>query len=500
MAETLQQILAKGKVTPSGTASPSGSSNPALQAILAKGKVTSAPIQKSVGSSTTQPQNSSLASKFFGPQQPVTINPLNVVKDVATTYKNLPGDVANDIKSGADTMDKGGVINWLKGAAKAGVGTTGDVAGAFFSPVSATINEGLKATGVQSAMDGISDVIADKISDIPEVQKFAMKYPNAGSDFGKAMNVIMGVAGGNEEINPVESMKGAIDTGKTGVENVKNVASSVKESIKPSLTPIEATGQIIQGDRSDIPKSQRTLGLLKDISNIKTQADLSKAINEQIIKPTLKLVDDEFDKDTSGGHSIKSFEKNIGDGKNSVKINYVRQGIDQLRDFYKKTNDAQGLSDMSKLENKSKINGLTYKDINNLARRHGSDINAFNANGEASSGLTKQAAENTRSGLKETAREGLGTPQAKAFDKIVTEAIKTKELVDDQAEKINKSLQKSTKVGELPKKLSSVAKAIIHPKDFLSGFFGVAGKGETLSPLDIQANIQDNLKTILKNK
>lgn len=362
-----------------------------------------------------------------------------------------------------------------------------------------------------STLDSLNTQIGSKedrtnqfIQDATNIAKYPIEHPvqtalavdslpegtqNAVSDTLKPITSPI-----ESEINTAKTaVSGAIDatTGKIG-----DMGTATKNAIKPPLTPEEATGQIIQGKTEDIPSAKKTFENLTDTSSIKTQKDLSNAIDQQIIKPGLKQVDAEFAKDTSGGHSIKSFEQTVGTGKASVKVNYVQDAINQLKDFYNKTGDAQGLSDMKALENKARINGLTYKDVNDLARIHGADLNGFNANGELSSGLSKQAAENTRMGLKTTARNGLGSPEAKALDKKVSDAIQTKDMVDSQVEKVNTQTQKNPKVGAIPKVLGPVVKAVGHPIDTISRLTGVSGAGVSYNPGEIEERIARNLKII----
>ena len=103
--------------------------------------------------------------------------------------------LASDVQAGAADIEKGGFWNTLKGVAKAGLRTAGDVAGTVFAPVSAAIG----ATGAGKVFDGIQSNLEqgkglvgqaiDKITDIPAVQRFATEHPNAGEDFNRAMNI-----------------------------------------------------------------------------------------------------------------------------------------------------------------------------------------------------------------------------------------------------------------------------------------------------------------------
>ncbi len=255
------------------------------------------------------------------------------------------------------------------------------------------------------------------------------------------------------------------------LSSAKSLATGAKELIKPSLSTEEQVGKIIQGKLGDIPPAQRTFNALpqdiKTISKMNPQ-ELSTTIQENVIQKNLNKVDTYFANDNTL-HPMSSFNQTVGEGASKVKTNYVKQAIDQLKEFYAKINDAQGLSDIKALEKKAIKEGLSSQELNNLAKEHGSVINAFNANGEAASGLSKQAAENTRSGVKATARNVLSksSPEAAAeatrLDKETADAIKTKNLLDNQVEKGNTIIQKkgkTSKVVQLVKKHPVISSAV----------------------------------------
>ncbi len=463
--------------------------------------------EKSLASSPTSLSDTlkQAASKYDTARAPVTPTPSSSTPQTLgqkndATIKQAGEDVSSYINDSKGTGDNP-VTRGFE-AAEAAFGGVGKVASNF-------IPQGIKdAVGkaYDQSIGGVVKDVSDRISGTKTAQDFVTNHPTAtnaieqgakvGESAGTIAGTILGAEGASQGISKIAEVVPKV------TDAVSSGAGSIKEGIKPSLSPEEATGQIVQGDTSDIAGSKKTLQSL-DISKIETQADLSKAIDEQIIKPGLKNVDAEFAKDTSGGHSIKSFEQTVGEGKATVKVNYVKQGIEDLKNYYTKTGDAQGLSSMKALENKAKINGLTYKDVNDLARLHGKEINAFNANGEAASGLTKQAAENTRTGLKTTARNGLGTSEAKALDEKVSNAIKTKDLIDKQVEKVNKVNQTTAKVGVIPKAVGKIIKTadIVtgSPLKAIGKAMGNVGSSDRLSPLDLESKLQENLK-ILKGK
>lgn len=280
-----------------------------------------------------------------------------------------------------------------------------------------------------------------------------------------ATGEIAGTVAGGETVPEdgnlgLSDSKQAITDAKNGIKNtISNTASKVKEGISPSLTPEEKVGKIIQGKTSDIPAAQRTFDALpsdtKPVAKLSPK-ELSDTIQKNVIQKNLEEVDTHFANDNKP-HPMSDFEQTTGKGTSAVKTNYVQQSIDQLKDFYIKTNDAQGLSDIKALEEKANTEGLTSQELNTLAKEHGSTIKAFNANGEAASGLSKQAAENTRTGIKNTARNILSqsNPDAAAevtrLDKETSDAIHTKDLLDRQVEKESIGIQKKGKPNAIEK-------------------------------------------------
>lgn len=412
-------------------------------------------------------------------------------------------DIASDFSQAGKTP--GSPLKKTLIAARAGSRIAGDIAGGINDVVGQAISPVTEPV--------INSIKSDPLWQKPEVKKaistvssllggLAQKHPEITKDLGSLMNVL-GVAAlpsGIEEAGALGE-KVASDVGdlvnaaKGAVSKGAEFAGNVKEAVVPALTPEEATGRLIQGETSDVAAAKRTFQNLEDTTNIRTHTDLSKAIDKQIIKPGLKAVDAEFAKDATL-HPIDDFSRTIGEGNSAVTRNSVQDAIDQLKDFYTKTGDTQGLSDIKALEERANTEGLTYGDINKLAREHGSALSAYNANGELASGLSKQAAENTRRGLKEVAREGLGSSEAKALDKEVSEAIDTKDLIDKQVERVNKAIQKNPKVGKIPKKVGPVIKAFAHPVDTISRITGVSGEGVSYTPIELGEQVRKNLGII----
>lgn len=444
-------------------------------------------------------------------------NPQNLGDFTGQAQKEGISKITSSIQGGADKYSAGvdkmnnstNFVDKLKGLGTAtggllesGLGSASGALSTIFAPVTGAVND-----------------VADKLSNIPALQHLATgsagdalqkvqdsisetakTHPELATNISDGLNVFLAALGegsatagegslidsANKSITAnTPDVVGGIKTGitdatnavKTGVDTAKTVAGNVtdtisnkasditgglkdkvgniKERISPTLTPEEQVGKIIQGKTSDIPAAQRTFASLgNDVNPAKMDiGDLSDAIQNKI-QENLNKVDTHFANDTTP-HQMSEFEQTTGKGNSAVKSNYVQQAIDQLKDFYTKTNDAQGLSDIKALEEKANTEGLSSKELNDLAKEHGSTIKAFNANGEAASGLTKQAAENTRMGLKTTAREMLAKSDPEAakivtkLDKGTSDAIHTKNLLDKQIEKEAINVQKNGKPGAL---------------------------------------------------
>lgn len=342
----------------------------------------------------------------------------------------------------------------------------------------------------------------------------------AGTQAGNISGTILGAEGvagaGYKALSAVTDaapkvVSATSDAASTAKNTASNAASTVKEAIKPSLTPEEATGQVIQGKTEDIAAAKRTLSST-DTTGVKTYKDLQTKLNSEI-KPLAQQVDTELSKDPTA-RPISTFEKTVGEGTNATKINYVQEAINNLKELYSKTSDAKGISDMNKIDGKvdgirnedgtikKNATGLTNKEVNDLSRKYGNEFGkkAFSkTSGDPLTSVNAQKFENIRQGLKETARQGLGGPEAKALDAKLSDLYDTKDLVDKQVERVNAAAQKTTKVGTIPKIGGKIMRAAGSPFRAVGNALGMEGEGGMLSPTEVESNLPKNLKTIRKS-
>lgn len=406
----------------------------------------------------------------------------DIAKNTMSDYANAPSNFVNAEQS---STSKNPIVSTLENA---GAGTASAI-GTIFAPITETVKSlatdfANKATDPTNPSQPLyNNPVVSKLLDFfgnasGQLDKFSQAHPQAAADLGNALTIGLTAAGGGEDAQgnptgldkPIGSVEGivngandaagkVIDTADQVKTGVGNAVQGAKEAISPTLTPEEQVGKIIQGKTSDIPAAQRTFAALpsdtSDITKMSPQ-DLSDTIQSKI-QSNLNEVDTKFANDNNP-HPMSDFDQTTGTGKNAVTTNYVQQAIDQLKEHYTATNDAQGLSDMKALEEKANTDGLTSQELNNLAKEHGTEMpKAFSKTGEPLSGLNKQATENTRAGLKTTARNMLsqsdpeGATEVTRLDKETSDAIKTKKLLDNQVEKEATTVQKKGKLNAIEK-------------------------------------------------
>lgn len=279
-----------------------------------------------------------------------------------------------------------------------------------------------------------------------------------------------------------------------GILDNRKVASDAKK--KQSIDTL--AGTIAQGTAADVAKVKSSIPML-DISKVKTYKDLTTAFNDKIAEVSGGL---------DGALGTNATARKLADltvtskvGEKEIAHNFVEDAISQLKTMYEKTNDVVGAEKIAQLEAKAGAEGLTVKEINDLAKLHGKEINAFNANGEAASGLTKQAAENTRTGLKTTARTIFNNPVYEAADAQLTNLIRSRDLVEGVAKKVTQLQQRVTQRG-LGERAGRLVFQIIDKvtgggmKGFIQSFVPRGEGLKIMNALDLEKNLNKNLNKL----
>jgi len=437
--------------------------------------------------------------------------------------QGIASKLGQDIQAGAEDIQKGDV---LKGIVKAGYRTAADVGGTIFAPIGALIG----ATGLNKVTDYIGSkyddalraVTGSGLSDIPEFQQFAMEHPNAGEDFGRGLNLILGAAE-RGTIDPktiiprtIEQVKsilpklpppsppsppGSSETPTQPLLDLSEAKAKIQGLITPVKTTEEAVGQISQGKAEDVKTVQNALESI-DTKGVETFKDLQDRIRASIPNYA-RQVDTELLKDT-GVYKLKDLAiRRQTKGGTVVSSDYVTKALGDLKELYRKIGDPVSEGNTKEILTKAKKEGLSRKEVNDISRQYGIEFGskAFNKMGEPLTSVNAQAFENTRSGLKTVAREGLGGAEAKLLDKKLSDLFDTQKLIDRNVEAVNKLKQRINERGLLERAGHLVAKyGDMLTGGSIRGFVGgllPRGAGyKVMNALDVELALRKNLDIV----
>lgn len=438
---------------------------------------------------------------YSGTGNPTKINPVS--QQLLAPVKNALNFVGQTGGAVGDLLGEG-----LKVAYK--TATPEDIQSALANGVSSLIKTPLGQAGLKKIGEGMESYNAWK-SINPEGAKAVENVVNVAALLGGKSAEETAKTLTKEAVEKVSpAIKEVVSKGEKVVTDTFNVA---QDEIKAANAARQANnaqketqkintlaGTIVQGTPDDIAKAKAALTAI-ETKGIKTYKDLTTALDDKIASVSSGL-----DNVLDTNKTVKSLEdlsvtKKVGESE--VAHNYVKDAIAQLKTMYEKTNDVVAAEKMAQFEAKAASEGLTVKEINDLAKLHGREINAFNANGEAASGLTKQAAENTRKGLKTTARDIFGNKVYEEADSQLANLMRTKDLVENVAKKVNQLQQRVTERGwgeQAGRLVFQLADRITGGglKGFVQSFVPRGEGLKIMNALDLEKNLKGNLKDLQK--
>ena len=265
---------------------------------------------------------------------------------------------------------------------------------------------------------------------------------------------------------------------------------------KAPPVPEKVAGKILQADEAQQEIGKRVLTRV-DTKGVKTFKDLEGAVQKNIDQ-NLKKVDAEFAKDTT---------KTKLDKLSTGESNFVDDALNDLDELYTKTRDPASKKRINALKEKAISQGLTGDEVNRLARQYGKEFGgkAFSKRtGDPLTSVNAQAFENTRKGLKDSARGFLKTKEAQELDRQVSETIRVKTSVAKMKEKVTKLEQRVKERGLIEKISRQLGRAFDvvtfgGPKAFVSKLFFPSNVGQkTLNSLDLQEALAKNLSLLEK--
>lgn len=297
-----------------------------------------------------------------------------------------------------------------------------------------------------------------------------------------------------------QTTKGLANDAKTFVADATKKASDFGA---PQKTVAEAVGQVAQGTTKQIKPVTKALTSI-DTKGVKTFKDLSDKIKTSIPE-FAKTVDNELSKDATK-YALNDLAKVAKTtGGQEVKTDFITRATEHLKEAYTAIGDDVAAKEMEELAIRASKEGLTRKEVNDIARKYGEEFGskAFGKTGEALTSVNAQAYENTRKGLKEVARKGLGGKEALAADETLSSLYETRKLIDKNVEAVNKLRQKINERGLLEKAGHYISKyADMVTGGSIRGLVGgllPRGAGyKVLNALDLEELLSKNLETINK--
>ena len=450
-------------------------------------------------------------SNYFVGDSTVT-NPLDGFANIVASDPSLGSRIKQDITSAGETVQSA-IAGQGEFAGQSPVERGTQATAAAFGAIPSVASEFLPKpvrsalTAVGTGMENVVNWLGEKLGGTQVAQDFVTKFPDAAASLEKASRI--GAAQGSiagsiliadQGVKAAKSVPKAIETGKA------KLGTLAEQQAKAAQTEaIDAAGKVVQGKAKQAPIAARTLERI-NTEDVKTYSDLSKVLGEDITKKA-GAVDAEFAKNPNTyklGQLVQETTAEVGGKTVRATSNYVQDAISQLYELYQKTNDALGAEKIKAVYQKANKEGLTPLEINGLAKQYGTEFSekAFNKVGDPLTSVNAQAFENTRKGIKTTARGFLQSELAKNLDRQISESYTTKALVDKMAEKVNTLSQKIQDRGlveKIARGLGSAADTITMggPKAFFMKWLFKSNVGiKTMNSLDIQDLLKRNLKII----
>jgi len=317
----------------------------------------------------------------------------------------------------------------------------------------------------------------------------------AGEEMQKTESTLGSIA----KATAVGGAIGTVAGGALGGATQGIVGAVAQRAARRQAKVENAVNRLIRGTPDDVAKARKVISEL-DVEGVQSGSDLAERVREKIV--TLSNKADEVFATNKAAKKLNKLTVTTEVNGQKVVHNYVEDSLDQLEKFYKKVNDPESQALIAQLRKQANSVGLDSKAINDIARLHGKDLNAYNANGKLASGLNRQAAERTRKGVKTTSRELFGDDIAKEIDGNIATLIRVEGLIKKMVLEVNK-LESKIKSPSFGATLHKIGAEVL---DFAS--FGMArgiakqlaprGVSKTLNAIDWEKQIAENLKLIVE--
>ena len=243
-----------------------------------------------------------------------------------------------------------------------------------------------------------------------------------------------------------------------------------------------------------------------DTTGVKTYDDLSRVLESHIdrglnevdeayktsaLKIPISKLDRVIEAKSETGRTIKASQ------------NFVKEALQDMEELFTKTRNPAEKGRIKALTLQAKNEGLSPFEINQLAREYGTTFKkkAFGAQGPLTS-VNAVTYENTRKGLKSTARSFLETEALQNLDEEVSQTIRLKKLTDNLRATFN-ALENRVQERNLFQKIARGVAGGINtalggsPQAFFSKLLVPSGAElKTMNSIDLQNELAKNLRII----
>ena len=344
-------------------------------------------------------------------------------------------------------------------------------------------------TDAQKTFDQVADPIASKLSNNQYVNR-------AFSDALDASMVIPGLQGARlaKVATPKLAKKGILQAEKKLVQ-FKDKRLAAKHNEIKSLA-----GKIGQGaDKNQVAATARVLTDI-DTKKIKTYESFDREVKTQIKK--FAQIQDEILAADKTKFARENFTRSVdlGDGK-KASINYVDEALNSLDELYSTIGELEKRAVVNQARIKFNEQGLTKKEINDLARIYGAEGNSFTRAGELKSGRNAIAYEKTRKELKQSVRDLMDTNETKILDQKMSDLYSVQKNTERMVKEVQK-LQNRMQERGFGEKVGGIVGTAVDTMtgNALGGFFRkiIVPRGGGLK-LNNAINLQENLAKNLKD-
>jgi hypothetical protein len=437
------------------------------------------------------------------------------VKETGTNLRNTFTNTTKKMNASFDLSDPN--KRSFQGAFQSAGAIAGGVSDALLGDIPVGIAKSLVPQKTEDVVSSTINRAATPIAQSDKLQNVIQKYQSLDDNTKRNIDAVLGfgslatdiIGGGIIKQGTKQGAQSVLKAGGDALEGTivgtrratERLVGETGNLLKPKPDPLTAAGQILQGTPQDAKKFVDNFKVL-DIKDVKTYSEFQNRIKSKVGE-LAQQVDADLAQDTTR-KTLNDLNVTVQTkGGTQVRTNYVDTALNHLKEVYEATGDTVKKTEVDELINTATNEGLTKLEINDIARTYGREFGkkAFDKNGNALTSVNARLYENIRSGLKETARSGIGGVEAKRADKIMSTLYDIDNLVDKNVRAVNKLKQRFDERGigyKIGSKVSQVLDIVSMggAKGFLQYFVGRGQGLKTLNAVDIENNLKRNLKVI----